>query len=414
MRRGGAGAALAADPAAQRPAVSSFRSVDAGWEHACAIGADGDVACWGNSYYGQAGLSPKPNGSLNDGKKYMSDDVVELPPGLFTALSAGGEHTCGLRTDATLACWGHDYYGQADPPRGRFTAVTAGAWHSCAISVGGTVQCWGFSNIGAPGDERRSSGACFLWTTAAPEYCWRAAGYEPDGVFSSVSAGALHTCGLRPDSTISCWGHGPGGRIDSPDEGRITISSPMPNPDDADGPPDDADGPPDDADGPPDEETPRPLQWGPFPWEVGPLACQLRPETSPFHCSKHGDVGQAAPPPGTYRAVTAGGWHTCALRTDNTLDCWGDDTLGQATPPPGTYTAVAAGWAHTCALRTDGTLDCWGDDIHNQATPPPGTYTDLTAGGIQTCALRTDATITCWGTPGHAANPPNVKWWPTT
>ena len=52
--------------------------------------------------------------------------------------------------------------------------------------------------------------------------------------------------------------------------------------------------------------------------------------------------------------------HSCALRTDGTLACWGLNVDGQATPPAGTYTAVSAGAVHSCALRTDGTLACWG------------------------------------------------------
>jgi len=31
-------------------------------------------------------------------------------------VSAGGQHTCGVRTDGTLACWGQNDYGQATPP----------------------------------------------------------------------------------------------------------------------------------------------------------------------------------------------------------------------------------------------------------------------------------------------------------
>jgi len=35
----------------------------------------------------------------------------------------------------------------------------------------------------------------------------------------------------------------------------------------------------------------------------------------------------------TQPAVTAGGSHSCALTTDNTITCWGDNTEGQADPP---------------------------------------------------------------------------------
>ncbi len=85
--------------------------------------------------------------------------------------------------------------------------------------------------------------------------------------------------------------------------------------------------------------------------------------------------GQATPPAGTFTAVSAGLYHTCGVRTNGTLACWGYNAYGQATPPPGTFTAVSAGNAHTCALRTNGTLACWGRNDFGQATPPPGTFT---------------------------------------
>jgi hypothetical protein len=31
-------------------------------------------------------------------------------------LSAGDYHTCGLKTDGTVACWGNNVYGQSTPP----------------------------------------------------------------------------------------------------------------------------------------------------------------------------------------------------------------------------------------------------------------------------------------------------------
>ena len=57
---------------------------------------------------------------------------VRLPKPQFTAIAIGISHSCGIKTDRTVACWGsnHDkynaYIGQADAPRGRFIAITAG------------------------------------------------------------------------------------------------------------------------------------------------------------------------------------------------------------------------------------------------------------------------------------------------
>lgn len=46
---------------------------------------------------------------------------------------------------------------------------------------------------------------------------------------------------------------------------------------------------------------------------------------------------------------------------------------GSGSTPPGgpsatatTWTRVAAGPAHTCGIRSDGTLWCWGENLHGQ------------------------------------------------
>ena len=53
--------------------------------------------------------------------------------------------------------------------------------------------------------------------------------------------------------------------------------------------------------------------------------------------------------------------HRCyRVNMDGTLLCWGDDTFGQSTPPPGTFIRVSASNSHTCGVRTDNTVSCWG------------------------------------------------------
>ncbi len=80
---------------------------------------------------------------------------------------------------------------------------------------------------------------------------------------------------------------------------------------------------------------------------------------------------------GTYNPDT-GGSHACGVQngergnpsySSGTLVCWGDNTFGQATPPAGPFAQVSAGGAHSCAVRTDGTLTCWGDNTYGQTTP---------------------------------------------
>ena len=66
------------------------------------------------------------------------------------------------------------------------------------------------------------------------------------------------------------------------------------------------------------------------------------------------------PPAGSFTAVSTGDRHSCALRSDGSVVCWGWNEYGQATPPAGSFTAVSTGGAHSCALRSDGSVVCWG------------------------------------------------------
>jgi Ca2+-binding RTX toxin-like protein len=75
-------------------------------------------------------------------------------------------------------------------------------------------------------------------------------------------------------------------------------------------------------------------------------------------------------PAGTFTQVATGSVHSCGVKTDGTLACWGNNGNGQATAPAGTFTQVAGGWAHSCGLKTDGTFACWGSNSAGQATPP--------------------------------------------
>ncbi len=102
-----------------------------------------------------------------------------------------------------------------------------------------------------------------------------------------------------------------------------------------------------------------------------------------------------------HTAVSVGGSHVCALRTDRTATCWGNNEHGQAEPPTGTYTAIDTGKSHTCALRTDGTIACWGSNNLGKTDAPAGTFTAIDTGFFHTCALRTDGTLECWAT----------SWW---
>src|SRR6202008_4786289 len=72
--------------------------------------------------------------------------------------------------------------------------------------------------------------------------------------------------------------------------------------------------------------------------------------------------------------------HSCAVREDGSVTCWGAGAAGasgfpnfaQSAAPAGSFSQVAAGEAHSCAITAEGWVSCWGSDGAGRATPPLG------------------------------------------
>ena len=113
------------------------------------------------------------------------------------------------------------------------------------------------------------------------------------------------------------------------------------------------------------------------------------------------------PQPATrWIAVDAGNRHTCGIRTNGTIACWGSNTTGYGTvtgqtdTPPGTFSSINSGSLHTCGVRTDRTVACWGFKGRGPAEAPAGTFQSVSAGSSHSCGVRTDGTVACLG-PGQ-------------
>lgn len=63
-------------------------------------------------------------------------------------------------------------------------------------------------------------------------------------------------------------------------------------------------------------------------------------------------------------AITTSETHSCALTTQGSVECWGDDPLEAFDDAPErTLIAVAAGNYYTCGITDRGEPTCWGDQI---------------------------------------------------
>ena len=128
-------------------------------------------------------------------------------------------------------------------------------------------------------------------------------------------------------------------------------------------------------------------------------------------------------------SVAAGWEHTCALHRSGEVSCWGDNNRGElgdgqkesTSPTPvrvvgiDDAVAVSAGDWHTCALRSGGSISCWGYNGDGQlgngsyeSSNSPVEVAGITdavsvaAGLKHACALRTGGAVTCWGNNDYA------------
>ena len=66
------------------------------------------------------------------------------------AVAVGGDHTCAVRADGRLVCFGWNEDGQCDvlADLGPVLTVAAGDDHSCAVRADGRLVCFGLNEYG--------------------------------------------------------------------------------------------------------------------------------------------------------------------------------------------------------------------------------------------------------------------------
>jgi alpha-tubulin suppressor-like RCC1 family protein len=251
----------------------------------------------------------------------------------WKSVSVGRSHQCAIRGKGYLYCWGDDTYGQVgngsttgnptSPVRvagssTSWTSVSAGATHTCGILGGGYLYCWGDDTYGQLGNGSTAGSQIGPVRVAGSSTSWK-----------SVSAGDAHTCGILGGGYSYCWGDDTYGQL-----GNGSDTS---------------------------RQSPGRINSGWYDWT----------------------------------SIRAGGSHTCGLRGAGYLYCWGDDTyhqVGGSTNPQQSphwygsltdWTATDTGQRFSCGIRGAGYLYCWGaQQAPSNGTPAGSAYpADLSSVG---------------------------------
>jgi alpha-tubulin suppressor-like RCC1 family protein len=190
----------------------------------------------------------------------------------------------------------------------------------------------------------------------------------------SVATGDYHTCAALASGTVQCWGYNGYGQLGNGASGRNSRS-------------------------------------------ITPTAV----------------IGMPAGVGGV--AVVAGSSHTCALLSDKTVRCWGDNTYDQlgsgsstltsstvpvavvtnasTLSPLTNVTTLALTTDHACAIQSGGALYCWGDNLWGQlgTGTTNSTTVAVRAGTIQAVAVGTGDGHTCVVGSPTTGSPFNVQCW---
>ena len=381
-------------PTAISPA-SGWADIATGERHSCATRTNGTLRCWGWN----------TNGQLGDGTQ--TDRLLPTQIGTDTdwaSIDLGQRHTCATKANGTLWCWGQAFFGQAGNPGiniltptqvgadTNWNQVSTGDRHTCATKTTGTLWCFGLNTSGQLGD-----GTTTNHTPPAQ------VGTNTD--WTSVSTGASHTCGTRT-ANLHCWGSNTLGQLGD----GTTTNKLAPT------------------------EIATSNAWTlatvgnehscAFQNKLGTrLWCWGNNNNGQLGDGSTADRQLPTPIEADYSAVTVGEIHSCHIRVDSALFCWGNNGFGElgigsfggtvnSPTQVGTqqWTSVSGGFQYsTCAIRTNGTLWCWGNNSTgqlgdgttiNRNTPTQvGLDNDWAtiAAGRHTCAVRTDTSLWCWG-----------------
>lgn len=323
-------------------------------------------------------------------------------------VAAGLCHTVVLKNDGTVWAWGRNDYGQLGdgtaisrpyplPVQGLtgVTAISAGYHHTLALKNDGTVWAWGSNLSGRLGDGTTNNRKNPVKVS------------ELTGI-AAISTGGDHSVALEGDGSVWAWGWNYYGQLG---DGTTT-----------------------------DRNTPvrvlgltgATMIWG----GIGNHNLALRNDGTiwAWGCNNQGELGNGTVTTRSttpvqvsgltgVTAMSAGGYHSVALKSDSTVWAWGNNWEGEfgdgtnicrSTPAQvpvfANVTGIITGRFHTAVLNSNGTVLTCG--YNNFGQLGDGTTTDrwtpvqvsgltgvasIWSGWRHTGVIKGDGTVWAWG-----------------
>lgn len=328
----------------------------------CALRAKGTVLCWGFNSQGQLG-DLGPFGSTTPKPLQGVDDAIQL-----SILARG----CARRRDRSLSCWGANYDGLFGSlpltdnyetfrpsviPQGKSTAEVLAEGATCYLGPTGRVSAQGAICI------RDLQGLSGCWGGAQPYSQTAGIGGPHDFVLQPVDLGIDRIknlvacqessgCAVSAGHDLLCWGELSSLGIRGPLYPRFSMSPP---------------------------QTIASNVYG-ADYNGRNAACVVD-LTHHARCFGSWAAATGFELGGGIEQIALGTNHLCALRQDGTVGCWGDSEHGRlgggafhGTDPvlhvSGIDDAIELSTSafsdHTCALRRNGDVLCWGDNHYGQ------------------------------------------------
>ncbi len=342
-------------------------AIQAGDAHSCTLLSDGTAWCWGNNAHGELGNSAActpPCSVPTPIKVALSSPVTQISG------EGSATHVCAITDTATLWCWGYNYHGEVngtstpqyhyDPVQVGVTdvsRVSASRTNTCAVTSSSALWCWGSNMYGQMGDGTTDYGA------HAPTQV------NVDGLGVSRVL-ASQPCAFAGKMRTYCWGPNDVGEVGVGDTSSHTVPVFVTGL----GYNDNAQLAGDSGTNCVRKQLGSVLCWGHNgSGQLGNNDSTLADQSAPVSVYQMANAKQ----------ISVGAQFACALLTNGELWCWGANSVGQLgdgtilgprlapvrsqqTVLASSITQVSAGGQHTCAIKTDGTVWCWGANSNGE------------------------------------------------